>query len=130
MKWKPGAQASTFGGNPVACAAANVTLDLLEESLVENSAKVGAFLQDELRRRVGDHPNVGDIRGRGLMVGVELVKDRATKERAVELRNDVVMHAFLKHGMVILGCGQNAIRFCPGLVITEEEAAVAVDLFA
>lgn len=130
MKWKPGAHASTFGGNPVACAAANVTLDLLEESLVENSAKVGAFLLDELRRRVGDHPNVGDIRGRGLMVGVELVKDRATKERAIELRNDLVMHAFLKHGMVILGCGQNAIRFCPGLVITEEEATVAVDLFA
>jgi 4-aminobutyrate aminotransferase len=64
------------------------------------------------------------------MVGVELVKDRTSKERAPDLRNDVVMDAFLKHGLVILGCGQNAIRFCPGLVITEEEAAVAVDLFA
>ncbi len=130
MKWKPGAHASTFGGNPVACAAANVTLDLLEESLVDNSAKVGAYLIDALRNRVGRHPNVGDIRGRGLMVGVELVKDRTSKERAPDLRNDVVMDAFLKHGLVILGCGQNSIRFCPGLVITEEEAAVAVDLFA
>jgi 4-aminobutyrate aminotransferase len=130
MKWKPGAHASTFGGNPVACAAANTTIDLLEESLVENSAKVGAFMMDELRRRVGDHPNVGDIRGLGLMIGVELVKNRDTKERAVELRNDLVMHAFLKHGMVILGAGQNTIRFCPGLVITEEEATVAVDIFA
>ncbi len=130
MKWKPGAHASTFGGNPVACAAANATIDLLEEELVENSAKVGAFLVDELRRRVGNHPNVGDIRGQGLMVGVELVKDRTTKERASDLRNTLVMDAFLKHGMVILGCGQNTIRFCPGLVITEEEAALAVELFA
>ncbi|MFN7142557.1 MAG: acetyl ornithine aminotransferase family protein [Myxococcota bacterium] len=130
MKWKPGAHASTFGGNPVACAAANATIELLEDGLVENSAKVGAFLVEELKRRVGDHPNVGDIRGVGLMVGVELVKDRATRERASELRNNLVMDAFLKGGMVILGCGQNTIRFCPGLVITQEEAAVAVDLFA
>ena len=80
-------------------------------------------------RRVGDHPNVGDIRGQGLMIGVELVKDRTTRERAIDLRNDLVMDAFLKHGMVILGCGQNTIRFCPGLVLTEEEAVVAADLF-
>ncbi len=130
MRWKPGAHASTFGGNPIACAAANTTLDLLNEGLVENSARVGSFLMDALLRRVGNHPNVGDIRGRGLMIGVELVLDRATKERAVNLRNDLVMHAFLTHGMVILGCGQNTIRFCPGLVITEDEALVAVDLFA
>ncbi len=130
MKWKPGAHASTFGGNPIACAAANATLDLLEGGLVENSATIGAFLMDELRRRVGDHPNVGDIRGQGLMVGVELVEDRGTKARAITLRNELVMDLFLKHGMVILGCGQNTIRFCPGLVITEEEAALAVDLFA
>ncbi len=129
MNWKPGAHASTFGGNPVACAAANATLDLLEGGLVENSARIGEFLKAELVRRVGDHPNVGDIRGQGLMIGVELVKDRTTRERAIDLRNDLVMDAFLKHGMVILGCGQNTIRFCPGLVLTEEEAVVAADLF-
>ena len=130
MSWKPGAHASTFGGNPISCAAANATLDLLQESLVANSARVGEFLMAELRRRIGDHPAVGDIRGKGLMLGVELVKDRATKERAIALRNDLVMHAFLQHGLVILGAGQNTIRFCPGLVLTEEEAATAVDLFA
>lgn len=130
MKWKPGAHASTFGGNPIACAAANATLDLLDGGLVDNAARVGDFLMGELRRRVGSHPAVGDIRGKGLMVGVELVKDRATKERAITLRNDLVMHAFLQHGLVILGAGQNTIRFCPGLILTEEEAATAVDLFA
>jgi 4-aminobutyrate aminotransferase len=130
MKWKPGAHASTFGGNPVACAAAHATLDLLEESLVENAAKVGALMTDLLNERVGGHANVGDIRGRGLMIGVELVEDRATKKRASDLRNRLVMHAFHKHGMVILGCGQNTVRFCPALTLSEEEAALAVDLFA
>ena len=130
MKWKPGAHASTFGGNPVACAAAWATLDLLEESLIENAAVVGAKMMGMLRDELGDHPMVGDIRGRGLMIGVELVKDRDTKERASELRNDLVMHAFHKYGLIILGAGQNTIRFCPGLVCTEDEAAVAVDLFA
>jgi 4-aminobutyrate aminotransferase len=130
MKWKPGAHASTFGGNPIACAAANATLDLLEGGLVANSAAMGDVLQALLRARLGNHPNVGDIRGQGLMVGVELVKDRATKERANDLRNDLVMEAFLKHGLVILGCGQNTVRFCPGLVVNEDELAVAVDLFA
>ncbi len=130
MSWKPGAHASTFGGNPVSCAAANATLDLLEGGLVEHGAKMGDLLMSELRRHLGDHPAVGDIRGRGLMIGVELVKDRTTKERAIKLRNDVVMHAFLKYGLVILGCGQNTIRFCPGLVISEEEVATAAELFA
>jgi 4-aminobutyrate aminotransferase len=114
----------------VACAAAVATLDLLESELVDNAAKVGARVMEMLRDAVGNHPAVGDIRGRGLMIGVELVKDRGTKERASDLRNDVVMHAFLKHGMVILGAGQNTIRFCPGLTLSEEEAAVAVDIFA
>ncbi|MFZ5476309.1 MAG: acetyl ornithine aminotransferase family protein [Myxococcota bacterium] len=130
MKWKPGAHASTFGGNPVACAAAHATLDLLEGGLIDNAARVGSTMTEMLRARVGDHPNVGDVRGKGLMIGVELVEDRATKKRAIDLRNKLVMHAFHKHGMVILGCGQNTVRFCPALVLTEEEAAVAVDLFA
>lgn len=130
MKWKPGAHASTFGGNPVACAAANATLDLLQGGLVENSAVVGAKMTGMLREAVGGHANVGDIRGKGLMIGVELVTDRNTKARAGDLRNRLVMHAFHKHGLVILGCGQNTIRFSPALTLTEDEAAVAVDLFA
>jgi 4-aminobutyrate aminotransferase len=131
MNWKPGSHASTFGGNPVACAAAVATYELLHEGgLVENAATVGAYMKQELERKVGSHPNVGHIRGRGLMLGVELVKDRTTKERAVELRDKVVMHAFEKHGMLAIGAGQNTIRFCPPLTLTEEEAKVAVDLFA
>ena len=130
MKWKPGAHASTFGGNPVACAAAWATLDLLDGGLVENSARMGEKLVAMLRARIGDHAAVGDIRGRGLMVGVELVTDRTTRERAIQLRNDLCMHAFHTYGLVILGAGQNTIRLCPGLVATEDECAVAVDIFA
>ena len=132
MNWKPGSHASTFGGNPVACAAAVATYDLLlgQGGLVENAANVGAYMLESLRETVGAHPNVGDIRGRGLMIGVELVKDRATKARAVELRDRVVMHAFEKHGMLAIGAGQNAIRFCPPLTLTQDEAKVAVELFA
>jgi 4-aminobutyrate aminotransferase len=130
MKWKPGAHASTFGGNPVACAAAHATLDLLEESLIANAARVGESLQGMLRDAIGGHPNVGEIRGRGLMVGVELVSDRSTKERASELRNAVVMDCFYRSGMVILGAGQNTVRFCPALTLSEAEARTAVELFA
>jgi len=129
MKWRPGAHASTFGGNPVACAAANATLDLLEGGLVANSLQVGGALKRMLREALGNHPFVGDIRGRGLMVGVELVSDRDTKARAVKLRNDLVMHAFHRYGLVILGAGQNTVRLCPGLVATEQECEVAVDIF-
>lgn len=130
MRWRPGAHASTFGGNPIACAAASVTLDLLEESLMANAEQVGDRMQGMLRERIGEHPNVGDIRGRGLMIGIELVVDRASRDRAVQLRNDLVMHAFLRHGLVVLGAGQNTLRLCPGLVCTEDEAAVAVDILA
>lgn len=129
MRWKPGAHASTFGGNPVACAAAHATIDLLEEGLVENSRKVGDFFMGKLAETVGDHPNVGQIRGKGLMIGVELVKNRDTKERAPELRNELVMDAFHRSGMVILGAGQSTIRFCPALTLTEDEATLAVELF-
>lgn len=130
MRWKPGAHASTFGGNPVACAAAHATLDLLEESLVENSRKMGQHLMDRLFETVGNHPNIGQIRGKGLMVGVELVLDRESKERAIDLRNKLVMHAFHHNGMVILGAGQNSIRFCPALTISEDEVNLSVELFA
>ena len=87
MTWPPGAHASTFGGNPVSCAAALATIALLEESLVANAAAVGAHLMDGLRALADKHPLIGDVRGRGLMIGVELVRDRKTKERAVEERN-------------------------------------------
>ncbi len=130
MRWKPGSHASTFGGNPVACAAAMATWDLLEGGLVANAAAMGERLLGGLRAAVGDHPNVGHIRGRGLMVGVELVNDRTDASRAVELRDRLVGHAFEKHGLVLIGAGQSTIRFCPPLVVDASEIDVAVELFA
>ncbi len=130
MSWKPGSHASTFGGNPVACAAAHATLDLLEESLLDNANTVGAQLVAMLQDAVGGHPMVGDIRGKGLMVGVELVLDRTSKARASEFRNTLVMDCFHRGGMVILGCGQNTVRFCPGLTLSPDEAQTAVNIFA
>ncbi|MGE0449980.1 MAG: acetyl ornithine aminotransferase family protein [Vicinamibacterales bacterium] len=128
MTWPPGAHASTFGGNPVACAAALETIRLLEEQLMANAAAVGARLKEGLAALAGKHPLIGDVRGRGLMIGVELVRDRATKERAPEERNAVVDAAF-RRGLLILGAGRNAIRFCPPLVLTADQADTAVRLF-
>src|SRR5262249_2206342 len=112
MTWPPGAHASTFGGNPVACAAALTTIALLEESLVENAARMGERLMGRLREWPKRFPVVGDVRGLGLMIGVELVRDRATKEKAPELRDRVLNLAF-ERGLLILGAGDNTIRLCP-----------------
>ena len=128
MSWPPGAHASTFGGNPVSCAAALATMKLLREELVDNAAKVGEQLKAGLFALMGKHPLIGDVRGRGLMIGVELVLDRITKERADRERDAVVSAAF-KRGLLVLGAGKNAIRFCPPLVLTPEQADVAVEIF-
>lgn len=125
MTWPPGTHASTFGGNPVSCAAALATLGLLRDQLMANAATVGARLMDGLRGLMGKHPLIGDVRGRGLMVGVELVRDRTTKERATTER-DAVVNAAFRRGLLILGAGKNAIRFCPPLVLTAAQADVAV----
>ncbi len=129
MSWPPGAHANTFGGNPLACVAAIETLKLLQAEYIANAAAMGEHLLRRLRSAVGDHTNVGDIRGRGLMVGVELVADRRTKERAPELRNRVVRAAF-DRGLLLLGCGRNTIRFAPSLAVSADELDVAVELFA
>jgi 4-aminobutyrate aminotransferase len=128
MQWPSGAHASTFGGNPVACAAALATIGLLEATLVQNAAVVGARLRDGLAALADKHPIIGDVRGRGLMIGVELVRDRRTKERAVEARNAVVVAAF-RRGLLVLGAGKNTVRFCPPLVLTAAEADTAVRIF-
>ncbi len=121
MSWPPGAHASTFGGNPVACAAANATIKLLKGSLVANAAAVGAHFFDGLRELQKKHPVIGDVRGKGLMIGIELVRDRETKERAVEERNALVQ-AMFRRGVLILGAGRNAIRLAPPLVFTKAQA--------
>jgi 4-aminobutyrate aminotransferase len=128
MAWPPGAHASTFGGNPVACAAALATIKLLKDSIVANAAEVGAHMMSGLKALAEAHPLIGDVRGRGLMIGVELVRDRQTKERAGDERDAVVTAAF-NRGLLVLGAGKNAVRFSPPLVLTREEADTAVRIF-
>ena len=128
MAWPPGAHASTFGGNPVACAAALATIELLKGRYVANAASVGAHLIEGLRALQDRHPLIGDVRGMGLMIGVELVKDRKTKERAVEARG-ALLQAMFRRGVLILGAGKNAVRFAPPLVLTREQADIVLRLF-
>ena len=127
MDWVPGSHASTFGGNPVSIAAALATIDILEREAIDNAAKVGAKILERLQGWKKTHPLVGDVRGRGLMIGVELVKDKTTREPAPALRNRVETLCFEK-GLMILGCGETSIRLCPPLVVSEEEATVALDI--
>jgi 4-aminobutyrate aminotransferase len=128
MNWPPGAHASTFGGNPVSSAAALATIKLLKNGLVKNAEVVGAHLIDRLRELQQKHQIIGDVRGKGLMIGVELVRDRVTKERAIEERNQIVTEMF-NRGVLILGAGRNAIRFAPPLVLTKDQADTIVKVF-
>jgi 4-aminobutyrate aminotransferase len=125
MSWPPGAHASTFGGNPVSCAAACATIDLLRRELCRNAEQVGAVLLEGARALMEKHPLIGDVRGKGLMVGIECVKDRQSKERAIEERDEVVDAAFHK-GLLVLGAGKNTIRLSPPLVLTRAQAATAL----
>ncbi|HWW50919.1 MAG TPA: acetyl ornithine aminotransferase family protein [Verrucomicrobiae bacterium] len=125
MDWKPGAHASTFGGNPVAVAAALATIRLLERSYMANAARMGALilrLTADWRKR---HKIVGEVRGAGLMIGIELVRDQNTREGAPELRDRIVQLAFHK-GLLLLGAGENSLRLCPPLLIDNEQAEFAV----
>ncbi len=126
MTWPPGAHASTFGGNPVACAAALATIALLEEELVENAARMGAHLMDRMRDWPARFPVVGEVRGLGLMIGIELVRDQATKEKAPRLRDRVVELAF-ERGLLVLGAGDITLRLCPPLVITRDQCDFAME---
>lgn len=128
MDWEAGSHASTFGGNPVSCQAALATIQLLEESLMANAGIQGERLMRGLRELQGSYECIGDVRGKGLMIGVELVKDRFTKERAVDWRNNVIRSAFQK-GLLLLGCGENSIRFCPSLTVTGDEVDVCLSIF-
>jgi 4-aminobutyrate aminotransferase len=127
MSWPPGTHASTFGGNPVSCAASIATLKLLRATLVRNAAEVGAHLMDGARELMNKHRLIGDVRGRGLMIGIELVRDRETKERATTERDAVVKECF-KRGMLVLGAGRNAVRLSPPLVLTTQQADTALEI--
>jgi 4-aminobutyrate aminotransferase len=127
MDWGPGSHASTFGGNPVSCVAALETIRLLEESLMENAAVVGDYLKGQLNELMARHRLIGDVRGLGLMIGVELVRNRDTKEPAGTEREEVVQECF-RRGLLLLGCGVSTLRFCPPLVVTKEQCDTAVKI--
>ncbi len=127
MDWVPGSHASTFGGNPISCQAALTTIALLEEGLIENAALLGAYLLGQLKELQKRFDLIGDVRGKGLMIGVELVKDRETRKKAIEERNQVIQSCFEK-GLLILGCGENTIRLVPPLIITQKEADTALTI--
>jgi 4-aminobutyrate aminotransferase len=127
MQWEAGTHGSTFGGNPVACEAALATLDLLEEGLMANADKMGHRLLSNLKKLQKTHPLIGDIRGKGLMIGVELVKNRKTRDPAVDITNRIAIEAFHK-GLLLLPCGESVIRFAPPLVIDKDQIDSAVDI--
>ncbi|MGC9197881.1 MAG: acetyl ornithine aminotransferase family protein [Acidobacteriaceae bacterium] len=127
MDWAPGSHASTFGGNPVCLAAALATIEIIEREAMANAASVGAAALQRLGTWVNRYPIVGEVRGRGLMIGVEIVTDKETRTASAELRDKIVDLAF-ERGLLLLGCGPNTLRLCPPLVISPQEMEVALDL--
>ncbi|MFH2218123.1 MAG: acetyl ornithine aminotransferase family protein [Pseudomonadota bacterium] len=128
MDWEAGSHASTFGGNPLSCQAALKTIELLEDTLIENATVQGKRLMKNLRELQKTHECMGDVRGKGLMVGVEFVKDRETKAPAGKWRDDIIRRAFHK-GLLLLGCGENSVRFCPALTVNKEEIDECLSIF-
>lgn len=127
MSWKPGSHGTTYGGNPVCVAAAMATLDLVESEYMENAEKIGNYIFG----KISDWPKrfkvVGDVRGKGLMIGTEIVKNQQMKERAHDLRDHIVVNAF-RHGLLTLGSGENSIRMSPPLLIDKEQADCAIGI--
>jgi 4-aminobutyrate aminotransferase len=129
MNWPPGSHGTTFGGNPLCCVAALETIRLLEGGLIANAARTGDYLRTRLAALTERFELIGEVRGLGLMVGVELVRDRASKEPAPTERDRLIELCFRK-GLLLLGCGENTVRFCPPLVVGEMEIGTAVSIFA
>jgi 4-aminobutyrate aminotransferase len=127
MDWAPGSHASTFGGNPLACAAAEVTMRLVDEELAANATSQGEFIMSRLKEMMATYEVIGDVRGKGLMIGVEFVKDRVSKERNKELRDEVVEECF-REGLLLLGAGYNTLRICPPLVVDREQVMVFLEI--
>ncbi len=129
MDWEPGAHENTMGGSPVGSSAALAVLDILKtEQLAENAEKVGGYMLKRFKELAEEHELIGDVRGKGMMIGVELVKDRKTKEPATEERNKLVRKAF-ERGLILLGAGVSSLRLAPPLVLTEEQADVGLGVF-
>ena len=128
MTWPEGAHGNTYGGNPIACAAALATLDLVERQYMENAVEVGGYLKDALEEIQVRHPAIGQVRGKGLMVGVELIDDPVTKEPAKDLRDRVVDGAF-EGGLLMMGCGKSTIRFAPPLNVSTQLVDEGLQIF-
>jgi 4-aminobutyrate aminotransferase len=128
MSWEPGSHSTTFGGNPIACAAGLVTIELLENGLMRNASRMGNYMMKHLKKMMKRYAVMGDVRGKGLMIGIEFVKNRRTKEPAPEMTDQIARECF-KNGLMLLTCGKNTIRFIPPLVISQETADQALEIF-
>jgi 4-aminobutyrate aminotransferase len=128
MDWSRGAHGNTYGGNPLACVAALKTIELLEREYLQNAAEVGQYAIDALHEIAARHHSIGEVRGLGLMIGVEFVKDHATKEPDEELRNRVVHNAF-ERGLLLLGCAKSVIRIAPALSINQAQIDEGLAVF-
>ena len=128
MDWKKGAHGNTYGGNPISCAASLATIDLIENEYMENAANIGEYTLDALSELKARHPSIGDVRGKGLMIGVEFVKDKHTKEPAKELTDRIVELAF-ERGLLLLSCAKSVIRIAPPLSISKSEANEGLMIF-
>ena len=127
-KWKPGAHGNTYGGNPIACVSALKTLELIEKDYMKNAAEMGAYVLDAVAEMQARHPSIGHTRGIGLMIGIEFVKDRRTKEPAKEMR-DRIVHRCFERGLLTLGCGRSTVRFMPALMIQKELVEEGLRIF-
>jgi len=128
MTWPPGAHGNTFGANPVSCAASLATIGLLEKGLIQNAAEVGQYVMDALHEIAPRHPSIGDLRGKGMMIGIDLVTDPGTREPAPALRDDVVERAY-EQGLLMLGMGTGGLRFMPPLNLEKDVADEALQIF-
>jgi len=128
MVWEKGAHASTFGGNPISCRASLKTIELLQKKYMNNAAKIGAYMINKLKGIQAKSPVIGDVRGKGLMVAAEIVKNKKAKTKAPEIRETIIQKCF-KKGLLLLGCGDTAVRFSPPLIVTKQAADKALEIF-
>jgi len=128
MDWAAGTHGNTYGGNPISCAASLATIDLIEKEYLQNAAEVGAYAMDALEEIKSRHPSIGDVRGKGLMIGVEFVTDRETKEPAHDLTERVVELGY-ERGLLMLSCGKSVIRIAPPLSMSKSEMDEGLKIF-
>ena len=128
MDWPAGAHGNTYGGNPISCAASLETIRLIDESFMANAAKMGEYTLEALAEMAARHPSMGNVRGKGLMIGVEFVRNKETKERGKDIRDHTVHQAF-EHGLLLLGCGRNTVRITPPLNVSKAEIDEGLEIF-